>query len=98
MWACPYSSCAWWEASSSPTSAPDAQGIHARPASELVKELKGVTSVVKLTKEGKTVEAKKLMAVMSLGIKCGQEVTVTVEGEDEDAVAEKLENFFKTNL
>ena len=76
----------------------DAQGIHARPASELVKEHKGVTSVVKLTKEGKTVEAKKLMAVMSLGIKCGQEVTVTVEGEDEDAVAEKLENFFKTNL
>ena len=76
----------------------DAQGIHTRPASELVKELKGVTSVVKLTKEGKTVEAKKLMAVMSLGIKCGQEVTVTVEGEDEDAVAEKLENFFKTNL
>ena len=74
------------------------RGIHARPASELVKELKGVTSVVKLTKEGKTVEAKKLMAVMSLGIKCGQEVTVTVEGEDEDAVAEKLENFFKTNL
>ena len=54
--------------------------------------------LVKLTKEGKTVEAKKLMAVMSLGIKCGQEVTVTVEGEDEDAVAEKLENFFKTNL
>ena len=72
--------------------------LSAHPASELVKELKGVTSVVKLTKEGKTVEAKKLMAVMSLGIKCGQEVTVTVEGEDEDAVAEKLENFFKTNL
>ena len=46
----------------------DAQGIHARPASELVKELKGVTSVVKLTKEGKTVEAKKLMAVMSLAL------------------------------
>ena len=38
----------------------DAQGIHARPASELVKELKGVTSVVKLTKEGKTVEAKEI--------------------------------------
>ena len=76
----------------------DAQGIHARPASELVKERKGVSSVVKLTKEGKTVEAKKLMAVMSLGIKCGQEITVTVEGEDEDAVAERLENFFKTNL
>ena len=48
----------------------DAQGIHARPASELVKELKGVTSVIKLTKEGKTVGAKNLMAVMSLGIKC----------------------------
>ena len=32
------------------------------------KELKGVSSVVKLTKEGKTVEAKKLMAVMSLAL------------------------------
>ena len=76
----------------------DAMGIHARPAGLLVKEAAKYESKVSLTKDGKTVDAARLMAVMSLGIKCGQEVTVTVEGEDEDAVAEKLENFFKTNL
>lgn len=76
----------------------DAQGIHARPATELVKEIKGIASTVKLTKDGKTAEAKKLISIMSLGIKCGQEVTVTVEGEDEEAAAAKLEEFFKNNL
>ena len=76
----------------------DEVGIHARPASLLVKEIKKYASKVTIEANGKSADASKLMAVMSLGIKCGQEVTVTVEGEDEDAVAEKLENFFKANL
>lgn len=76
----------------------DPQGVHARPATALVKAIKGISSAVKLTKDGKTVEAKKMMAVMSLAIKCGEEVTVTVEGEDEETAAAMLEEFFKNNL
>ena len=68
----------------------DEIGIHARPAGELVKEAKKYNSRITISKDGKSVEATKLMAVMGLGVKCGQTVEITVEGEDED--------FFEKNL
>ena len=76
----------------------DEVGILARPAGLLVKEAKSYDSVIKVTKDGKSAEAKKLMALMGLGVKKGDTVTVSVEGGDEDAVAAKMEEFFKNNL
>ena len=38
------------------------------------------------------------MAVMGLGVKCGQTVEVEVEGADEDTALEGVKNFFETNL
>ena len=76
----------------------DEVGIHARLAGILVKEAKSYDSVIKVTKDGKSAEAKKLMALMGLGVKKGDTVTVSVEGGDEDAVAAKMEEFFKNNL
>lgn len=76
----------------------DEVGIHARPAGLLVKEAKSCGSVIKVMKGGKSAEAKKLMALMGLGIKKGDTVTVLVEGPDEDAAAVKIEDFFKNNL
>ena len=72
--------------------------IHARPAGLLVKEAKNYDSVIKVTKDGKSAEAKKLMALMGLGVKKGDTVTVSVEGGDEDTVAAKMEEFFRNNL
>ena len=76
----------------------DEVGIHARPAGLLVKEAKKYGSVVRIEKEGKSAEAGKLMALMGLGVKKGNTVTVTVEGEDEETAAENLEIFFKNHL
>ena len=76
----------------------DEVGIHARPAGLLVKEAKQYDSVIKISKDGKSAEAKKLMALMGLGVKKGETVTVTVEGGDEEAVAAKMEELFKNNL
>lgn len=76
----------------------DEVGIHARPAGLLVKEVKNYDSVIKVTKDGKSAEAKKLMALMGLGVKKGDTVTVSVEGGDEDTVAAKMEEFFRNNL
>ncbi len=76
----------------------DELGIHARPAGMLVKEVKNFQSKVMLEKEGKTVDASRLMAVMSMGVKQGQTVTITVEGEDEDAAYEAVKAFFESNL
>lgn len=48
--------------------------------------------------EGKDAAAGKLIALMSMGVKQGDEVTVQVEGPDEDAAFEALEKFFQENL
>ena len=76
----------------------DELGIHARPAGMLVKEVKNFQSKVTLEKDGKSVDASRLMAVMGMGVKKNQTVTVTVEGNDEDAACEALKAFFKANL
>lgn len=76
----------------------DEVGIHARPAGLLVKAAKEYGSSVTLSCNGKSADVKKLMMLMSLGVKKGNEVTVTIEGDDEEAAAAGLETFFKENL
>lgn len=76
----------------------DEVGIHARPAGLLVKEAKKYESKITISKDGKSAEATKLMAVMGLGVKCGQSVEVAVEGADEDAAFEGIKAFFENNL
>ena len=76
----------------------DAEGIHARPAGELVKQAKGYKSKAMIAKDGKSVNAAKILAVMSLGAKQGQTVEFTIEGEDEVQAAAELEAFMKANL
>ena len=79
----------------------DPVGIHARPAGMLVKAVKdlaGAGSAITVTKGEKTVDARKLMALMGMGIKQGDTVTINVDGGDEESVAGALESFFKENL
>lgn len=76
----------------------DPIGIHARPAGLLVKTAKPFASVCKITKGEKVCDLKKLMALMGMGVKGGDEVTVTAEGDDESAAIEALEKFFGENL
>lgn len=76
----------------------DEIGIHARPAGMLAKTAKGFASEILIEKDGKSVNATKLMMLMSMGIKCGDMVTVTVTGEDEDAAMTAIQAFFAANL
>lgn len=77
----------------------DPVGIHARPAGILVKEVKKLGSKITIvSKDGKSADALRLMAAMGLGIKCGDTVTVTVDGDNEINDAAQLETFFKENL
>ncbi|MGN1108828.1 MAG: HPr family phosphocarrier protein [Oscillospiraceae bacterium] len=76
----------------------DEIGIHARPAGLLAKKAKEFQSTITIEKDGKSASAAKLMMLMGLGVKCGDTVTVTVEGADEEAAAAAIEEFFKANL
>lgn len=75
-----------------------AEGLHARPAGEFVKLVKSLApSKVTIGTDEKTVNAASMLSLLSLGLKCGTEVTLTVDGGDEDAVlaavADFIENF-----
>jgi len=76
----------------------DEVGIHARPAGVLARKVKEYASRVTITKGEKSAEAQKLMAVMSLGVKQGETIRVSVEGEDEETAAADMEAFFRENL
>ena len=76
----------------------DACGIHARPAGLLVKVVKGFSSTCALEKNGKTSDLRKLMALMGMGVKQGETVTVKVEGEDEEAAAAAIQQFLTENV
>ena len=71
----------------------DEVGIHARPAGLLVKEAKNYESSILVVKDGKSAAATKLMALMGLGVKCGDPIEVQITGEDEDKACEELKEF-----
>ena len=78
----------------------DEVGIHARPAGLLVKEAGKFKSVITITNmsNDKKSEANKLFGVLGLNVKCGDEVNVIIDGEDEEKAYEEMSRFFKENL
>ena len=76
----------------------DPSGIHARPAGLLVKEASKYASAIKLSVNDKSADAKRLFSVMGLNVKCGDNIVISANGEDEKVAAENLEKFFKDNL
>lgn len=76
----------------------DEIGLHARPAGNLAKTAREWKSEITVKKGEKEVLATKLMALMSLCIKKGDVITVTVSGEDEKEAKDAISRFLKENL
>ena len=76
----------------------DQDGIHARPAGELVKLAKTFSSQITMKKEDKTADCKKIFTVMALGVKCGNEIRIQFDGEDEETAVSAFETFLNENL
>ena len=76
----------------------DSEGIHARPAGALVKKANEFAAKITIQRGGKSADVKRIFAVMGLGVKQQEEITVTVEGDDEAEAAEAMEQFLKENL
>lgn len=76
----------------------DPEGIHARPAGELVKAAKAFSSSIKMCKDGKEGDCKRIFTIMGLTVKKGQEVTFHIEGEDEDAAYDAISKFMQEYL
>ena len=76
----------------------DPEGIHARPAGELIKAIKQFESNITITKDDKTVDCKRIFGVMGLAAKQGQEIIIRAEGPDEEAAIVAAEKFLPENL
>ncbi|GAA0318094.1 HPr family phosphocarrier protein [Bacillus carboniphilus] len=68
-------------------------GLQARPAAQFVQEANRFQSEVYLEKEGKKVNAKSIMGIMSLALGAGSQVTLSAEGNDEKEAIEALAAF-----
>ncbi len=73
-------------------------GMHARPASELAKLASNFKSDIKLVIEGKEINAKSVLGIMSAGIKKGTQIEIVADGEDEKEAIQKIDELFKRNF
>lgn len=73
-------------------------GLHARPASELAKLAASFKSTIKLNVNGKTVDAKSILAIMSAGIKYNTEIEIECDGEDEEKALSEIIQGFNNNF
>ena len=71
-------------------------GLEARPVAVLVQVASQHESSVYIESEGKKVNAKSIMGMMSLGLAAGEVVSVTVEGTDEEIAIESIEKYLNS--
>ena len=76
----------------------DPLGLHARPAGMLVKAVAPYASKITITAPTGTADARRLMGIMRLAAKQGMELTISVEGPDEEKAATELQAFLAANL
>lgn len=74
----------------------DPVGLHARPATVAVNAASKFKCDVKVAFNGRSVNMKSIMGVMSLGIPTQSEVTISCDGEDEDTAITTIEEILRT--
>ncbi|MCR5536798.1 MAG: HPr family phosphocarrier protein [Succinivibrio sp.] len=77
----------------------DKDGVHARPAGRIIQAASGFKSQISISAKGSTVSLKNgIFALLGLGIRCGEEIEVSCEGEDEESAIEKIKQALEENL
>lgn len=73
-------------------------GLHLRPAGNLCKEALKYKSMVTFNFNGGTANAKSVLSVLGACVKCGDEIELVCEGEDEEKTLETLTSFIESGL
>lgn len=79
-------------------SLPNPTGLHARPAKAFAKAAAAHAGTVTVAKDGEGVNAKSVLSVLTLDCHQGDEITITVEGEDAEAALAGLVAFVESGL
>ena len=73
-------------------------GIHARPASIFVQTATKFKSKIQLKAKGKTIDAKSILMIMSMGLVKGTEVTIIADGPDEAEAVKALKDLIDSKF
>jgi phosphocarrier protein HPr len=65
-------------------------GLHARPAAQIVRLANSFASDIELAKDGVGVNGKSIMGVMMLAAECGSCITIRADGPDAEAAVAAL--------
>jgi phosphotransferase system HPr (HPr) family protein len=71
------------------------EGLHARPASDLVRICQVSNSDIRIIKEDMIADPKSILGIMALGAAKGEVLKVEVEGDDEESIYSSLKAFFE---
>ncbi len=74
---------------------PFKEGLHARPAADLVKICQKAASDIAMSKGDMSVNPKSIIGIISLGAACGEEIGFDINGADEAEIAASLTEFFQ---
>lgn len=70
------------------------EGLHARPAADLVKVCQKIKSDIKMSKDGMDINPKSILGILTLGANYNDEIVIEVSGDDEAVGAENIRDFF----
>lgn len=73
-------------------------GLHARPATFFIQKSNEFKSSIWIEKEGRKVNAKSLLGVLSLGITKGTTIQIIADGVDEEEALNALETLIDSNF
>jgi phosphocarrier protein HPr len=77
---------------------PNPSGLHARPAKVFAKAAAAATADVTVTKDGREVNAKSVLSVLTLDCHHGDEIVIRIEGEDAEATLDELVRLVESGL
>ena len=72
-----------------------AEGLHARPASDLVRICQKAKSKTQIQKDDMTADPKSILGIMALGAAKGDVIKVEVDGEDQEEIFANIKKFFE---
>lgn len=73
-----------------------AEGLHARPASDLVRICQKANSEIRILKDEMIADPKSILGIMALGAAKGDVIKVEVEGDDQNEVFANIKIFFES--
>jgi len=72
------------------------EGLHARPASKLVRLCHRFGSSIMISTQEAAADGKNITEVLSLGAEMGNTLIIKIDGKDEAGAEKAIKDFFKT--